>query len=238
MVHEIFTSLDTFVGKCYEDLSKNVDCVLKTIREENYSVGEFRKNIAKLAKYKDVLKHMKDAMEFNSDKHIKIINEIEKEIDDRNIGRGLYYMLDEINDALIKTPPRCNLASSRIFLIIHLLKVGYNVIPVFTKNDIIKRLNIYIELYNTKVPYKQYHGRVIQLQPYSSFISDVALIINWECKKCNKIWIDHMSASFDVITPICKFCNSPNVDMKNEEHIIPKKHFLSNFFLKKFRCNT
>ena len=222
MVHEIFTPLDTFIGKCYEDLLKNIDCALKTIGEANYNAHDYKTNITKLDKYKDILRHMKMALEFNSEKHTKIVNEIEKEIDERNIGRGMYYMLDEINEALTKTPPRCSLASSRISLIIHLLKIGYNVIPVFTRTDIIKRLNSCIEHYNKMVPSKNYQGKIIQLQPYSNFIYDTKLFITWKCNSCNKIWEDKIVISLDVFTPICKYCNSIDVnthqDNNHESH--------------------
>lgn len=241
MVHEIFTQLDSFIAKTYEDLTKNIDCIKKTIREEDYSAGEYKENIHKLAKYKDILHHMQNAIEYNSEKqkHVKIINEIEKEINERNIGRGIYYMIDEINDALARSPPRYNLASSRITLIIHLLKISYNTIPIFTRTDIIKRLNLCIDYYNQKVPYKKYHGKIIQLQPYTNFLYDSILLITWECHSCKKTWDDSISISLDVFTPICKYCNNINVDMYNQEHRVQLKKqnkILSSFnFLKNIR---
>ncbi len=238
MIHEIFTSLDSYVAKIYEELTKNIDCVHKTIREENYNNQDYKENMHKLANYKDILHHIKLALEYNSEKHIKIVNEIEKEIDERNIGRGLYYMIDEINDALARSPPRCALASSRITLVIHLLKIGYNAIPVFTRTDIIKRLNLCIESYNAKLPYKNYHGKIIQLQPYNTFIYGAVLLITWDCQCCKKKWNDSISISLDVFTPICKFCNSHKVNMSNNEHHIQlkKTKLLDRFnFIKSFR---
>ena len=124
-----------------------------------------------------------------------------------NVGKELYSIINEINNLITIFPQKTEIISSKILLVIHLIKKNYSVIPNETRCDLIETLNNSIRNRNSILKSKSPQGIIINLQPCSDISYDTARLLKWECQTCNKIWRDSKSISADVIAPgVCKFC--------------------------------
>jgi len=192
-----------------------------------------------LNSYKDVIYKINSINKNPSDELLKLIISINEEVVSNNVGKELYSIINEINNLITIFPQKTEIISSKIFMVIHLIKKNYSVIPYETRCDLIETLNNSIRNRNSTLKSKSPHGIIKILKPYSDISYDTAIILHWKCQTCNKIWLDSKSISSDIIAPgICKFCKGYkiiNIPWVKEKENRSHKPFFVNIINKIFR---
>jgi|UniRef100_A0A6C0BEK5 predicted Zn-ribbon and HTH transcriptional regulator len=185
------------------------------------------------------------------------LKEFNNEIESVNVGKGLFQLIDEADEAISHNPPRHALASSRIFLVIHLMKHALPLIPLRTKIELITKTNVVIMKRNNHVHnWESCHGIIKTLTPYHAFSDNDFITVNWYCEQCSFSWHDVMCSSHDIFAhskcPKCKYPfithvsvetnmlrrMSKNVCIHDNKGIIPRfRRGINNIRAKIFRKN-
>ena len=129
-------------------------------------------------------------------------------------SRGIYQLLEDVDEILRRKPVPIYLAWSSIFRVIHLIKTGFHAIPELTRQDMIDRLDVVIKNTNACVPKSQrLLGHIINIHPYAETycFSDISLLW-WECNQCSAAWRDTHCVTGDLISPhTCVLCGGVDI---------------------------
>jgi len=197
--------------------------------------------ISYVKKYRTILQNCD--INKNIDYEIKtIIDNIEFIIKDysSNIEKNLFDIIYEINQALNASPSQNCLASSKIFLIIHIIKltIQNNIISKCKLNEIINELNRCIykrnELVNSR---ERIHGIILYLRPYSIMTSQVMTIQMYQCTNCLKKWRENYCSTLDILT-VKECINCKKYNIKPISYKYNKSHNFKNIFNSKKKLNT
>lgn len=173
-----------------------------------------------LVRYKNILHAFEQLnIQTESIQVSKILTEFNNEIESINTSKGLFQLIDEADEAISHDPPRHALASSRIFLVIHLMKHALPLIPLRTKIELITKTNeVIMKRNNYLYNWETCHGIIKTLTSYHAFSDNDFITVKWYCEQCSFSWHDVINTSHDIFAHSnCPKCKYPFITHMSEE---------------------
>lgn len=230
-MNSTFKQIDDILSCFMIEFQEALDNLYFLIMQEGDPATK-RAALAKLNKYRDFWLHgysMRKSASF--DCLHRQLNEIQVLIEKDNIGNDLQCLIEEINKQFENNMPRAYLLNALIFKTIHLIKLGFHVIPADTKKKLIEELNKAIIKRNQLVRESdRVSGVIIELKPYdyTNYRYDTALIVNWNCQCCGHQWHKNLPQNADIFAPIeCPECRRFEIGLTECKKLSIWRRFVS-----------